>query len=122
MTNSDPPMEAPQAPPAAVPGVTVESQKEDKSKLGLRLRAFTLSEGNLFLLLAVVIGLLSGMAVVCFRICIDWIHWTLLGSGLAPSHARTLIVPAATGLLVAFFVQRLFRGANGSGVNQTKAA
>jgi CIC family chloride channel protein len=122
MTNSGPPMEAPQATSAAAASATAEFQNADRSKFGSGLRAFTLSEGNLFLLLAVVIGLLSGMAVVCFRICIDWIRWTLLGSGLAPSHPRTLIVPVVTGLVVAFLVQRFFRGANGSGVNQTKAA
>jgi hypothetical protein len=34
-------------------------------------RTLTLSEGNLFLLLAIMIGLFSGLAVVCFRITIE---------------------------------------------------
>ncbi len=122
MSNPDLPLEAPQAPSAAVPSGPSESQSAGVKKIGSGPRSFTLSEGNLFLLLAVVIGLLSGMAVVCFRICIDWIRWTLLGSGLAPSHLRALLIPAGTGLVVAFLVQRFFRSANGSGVNQTKAA
>ena len=85
-------------------------------------RSFTLSEGNLFLVLAVVIGLFSGMAVVCFRITIEWVRLSLLGSGLAPSRLRVVLVPAGAGLVVAFLVQRFFRAARGSGVNQTKAA
>jgi CIC family chloride channel protein len=95
-----------------------------KSYKGLRLfgRSFTLSEGNLFLLLAIVIGLLSGLAVVGFRVAIERIRQALLGSALVPPHARILIVPAAAGLAIAFLVQKFFPAARGSGVNQTKAA
>jgi chloride channel protein, CIC family len=85
-------------------------------------RSFTLSEGNLFLLLAVIIGLFSGMAVVCFRIAIEWVRLTLLGSALAPPHSLVLVMPAAGGLVVAYLVQKFFTAARGSGVNQTKAA
>jgi|HubBroStandDraft_6_1064221.scaffolds.fasta_scaffold15375_4 CIC family chloride channel protein len=82
----------------------------------------TLSEGNLFLLLAIVIGVFSGVAVVGFRLAIDWLRLGLLGSALAPSPWRVLLVPAGAGLVVAFLVQKFFPGARGSGVNQTKAA
>ena len=85
-------------------------------------RSLTLSEGNLFLVLAVIIGLFSGMAVVCFRITIEWIRLALFGSALAPSPARVVLVPAGVGLLVGFLIQRFFKSARGSGVNQTKAA
>lgn len=85
-------------------------------------RSFTLSEGNLFLLLAVVIGLFSGLAVVFFRNSIDWIRLALLGSSLAPPPLRVLLVPTIAGFAVALLVQRFFPGARGSGVNQTKAA
>src|SRR5271163_2634862 len=71
-------------------------------------RSFTLSEGNLFLVLAVIIGLFSGMAVVCFRITIEWVRLSLLGSALSPSPLRVLFVPALAGLVVAFLVQRFF--------------
>ena len=81
-----------------------------------------LPEGQLFLLLAVVIGLFSGLAVVCFRVTIEWIRISLLGSSLAPAHSRLFLVPAAVGLVVAFLVTRFFPRARGSGVNQTKAA
>ncbi len=64
----------------------------------------------------------SGMAVVCFRIAIEWVRLALLGSALAPSHLRVLLAPALTGLVVAFLVQKFFQAARGSGVNQTKAA
>jgi CIC family chloride channel protein len=85
-------------------------------------RTLTLSEGNLFLLLAIMIGLFSGLAVVCFRITIEWVRLGLFGSALTPPHFRVLLAPAAIGLVVAFLVQRFFLGARGSGVNQTKAA
>jgi chloride channel protein, CIC family len=90
--------------------------------LGIGRPSFALSEGNLFLLLAIVIGMFSGMVVVCFRIAIEWARLGLLGSALAPPHLRILLVPAITGLVVAFLVHRLFPAARGSGVNQTKAA
>ena len=81
-----------------------------------------LSEANIFLLLAVIIGLFSGLSVVLFRISIDWIRVLTLGSSLTPPPARTLLVPAAGGLVVAFLVIRFFPRVRGSGVNQTKAA
>jgi CIC family chloride channel protein len=90
--------------------------------LSLRPHLFTLSEGNLFLLLAIIIGMFSGMAVVCFRIAIEWIRLGLLGSALAPAPVRVLLAPVGAGLVVALLVQKFFTGARGSGVNQTKAA
>ena len=90
--------------------------------LRLRARSFGLSEGNLFLFLAIVIGLFSGMAVVCFRITIEWVRLAALGSALSPPNLRMLLAPALGGLVVAFLVQKFFLAARGSGVNQTKAA
>ena len=80
------------------------------------------SEGQLFLLLAVFIGLLSGLAVVCFRVVIEWSRIQLLGSGLVPSHTRALLAPTLAGLVVGALVLRVFPKVRGSGVNQTKAA
>ena len=85
-------------------------------------RPLAMREENLFLVLAVVIGLFSGLLVVCFRIAIDWTHLRLLGSALFPSGPRVLTVPVLGGLAVAFLVLRLFPSVRGSGVNQTKAA
>ena len=44
------------------------------------------------------------------------------GPRSAPPPLRVLLVPAGAGLVVAFLVQKFFRAARGSGVNQTKAA
>ena len=85
-------------------------------------RIFALREDQLFLILAVLIGIFSGLSVVCFRIAIDWVHLVSLGSSMSPSFPRVLVVPAIGGIVVAILVIRVFPGARGSGVNQTKAA
>jgi chloride channel protein, CIC family len=79
-------------------------------------------EEQLFLLVAVLIGIYSGLAVVAFRLAIDWLRLALLGSSLRPTGWRVVAVPAGTGLVVAALVVRLFPAVRGSGVNQTKAA
>src|SRR6476646_5846830 len=79
-------------------------------------------EEQTFLLVAILIGIYSGLAVVTFRLAIDWIRLTLFGGSLEPTHSRVLMVPAAGGLVVAALVARLFPTVRGSGVNQTKAA
>jgi len=85
-------------------------------------RIFALREDQLFLFLAVLIGIFSGLAVVCFRMAIEWVHLVSLGSSMFPPVPRVLIVPTAGGLVVALLVIHVFPGARGSGVNQTKAA
>ena len=87
-----------------------------------RHKALTLREGQLFLLLAVIIGLFSGLAVVCFRVAIDWTQFLLLGSSLHPSPLRVFLAPTLGGLGVALLVIYVFPRTRGSGVNQTKAA
>ena len=88
-----------------------------------RARAsLSMREDNLFLLLAVVIGLFSGLAVVCFRIAIDLTSLTLLGSAAAPGPLRVILVPTLVGLPVAFLALRFFPRVRGSGVTQTKSA
>jgi CIC family chloride channel protein len=79
-------------------------------------------EENLFLLLAVIIGLFSGLLVVCFRIAIEFTRFAFLGTSLLPPRWRVLLMPVLGGLLVAVLVIRLFPRVRGSGVNQTKAA
>src|SRR5579875_2333530 len=86
------------------------------------LRPSGLRESQLFLLLAVVIGLLAGCVVVCFRIALEMARIWLLGSGLTPPWTRTLLIPPAVGLVVAVLVMCIFPEVRGSGVNQTKAA
>jgi CIC family chloride channel protein len=126
MSDRNMPAEEAQLPattPAAKGEPVFARLKDSRFKwLSTRARCFKLSEGNLFLLLAIIIGMFSGLAVVCFRISIEWVRRALLGSALAPSPLRLLLVPAGAGLVVAFLVQKFFRAARSSGVNQTKAA
>jgi CIC family chloride channel protein len=81
-----------------------------------------MGEDRLFLFLAVLIGIFSGLAVVCFRVAIEWTQFALLGSTLAPQIPRVYLAPAIGGVGVALLVIYAFPRARGSGVNQTKAA
>ncbi len=79
-------------------------------------------EERYFLILSVFIGIFSGLAVVCFRLAIDWTHLALLGPLPQPHSLRIIIVPTLAGLVVAVLVLHVFPAIRGSGVNQTKAA
>src|SRR6202167_3963425 len=80
------------------------------------------NEEVFFLILCVFIGIFSGLAVVCFRLAIDWTHLALLGP-LPETHSwRLFAVPSLAGLVVALLVLHVFPNIRGSGVNQTKAA
>ncbi|MGB2606055.1 MAG: chloride channel protein, partial [Candidatus Sulfotelmatobacter sp.] len=96
-------------------------------RLQIRERLFSTLEGAFneevfFLILSVFIGIFSGLAVVCFRLAIDWTHLALLGP-LPQTHSwRLFAVPSLAGLFVAILVLHIFPGIRGSGVNQTTAA
>ena len=79
-------------------------------------------EERFFLILSVFIGIFSGLAVVCFRLAIDWTHLALLGQLPRPHSLRIIVVPTLAGLVVAALVLHVFPAIRGSGVNQTKAA
>lgn len=79
-------------------------------------------EDQLFLILAIFIGIFAGLAVVLFRISIEWTQLLVLGPAVHPSPARVLLAPTIAGLIVAFLVIHVFPRVRGSGVNQTKAA
>jgi CIC family chloride channel protein len=104
---------------------TSESPASPRFPSSRRRSAFfedVFDEETFFLLLSVFIGIFAGLAVVCFRLAIDWTHLALLGP-LPQNHSwRLFAVPSVAGLLVGVFVIRLFPGIRGSGVNQTKAA
>lgn len=104
--------------------LTAIAAKASAAAAWLRSRAerLTIRESQLFLLLAVLVGLLAGLVVVCFRVLIELTRLWLLGSALAPSWSRTLLVPTVAGLAVAAVVILVFPQVRGSGVNQTKAA
>jgi len=106
-------MEIPAAPEPAAPDAAATATGREGRILG---------EEQFFLLLSILIGIFAGLAVVCFRISIEWMRWRLLGSGLTPMAGRVWQVPAIVGLLVAVLVILLFPRVRGSGVNQTKAA
>jgi len=93
------------------------------SALTSRLTAqLTFNEDRFFLILAVFIGIFAGLAVVCFRITMDWTRLYLLGSALTPSPWRAFLAPSLAGLVISALVFTVFRGSTGSGLNQTKAA
>src|SRR5579872_242824 len=111
---------APVASPAVVPPASSETPRPARRLFGGLDDVF--HEEVFFLILCVFIGIFSGLAVVCFRLAIDWMHLALLGP-LPQSHSwRMLVVPAVAGLVVAVLVIHLFPAIRGSGVNQTKAA
>jgi CIC family chloride channel protein len=116
---------APAEPPAlsrGIPSAVRGAWAGIRKRIGWAPEGETLREPQLFLLLAVIIGLFSGLAVVLFRIAIDWTRLKLLGSALTPTPRAVLLVPVLGGLVVAFLVIRFFPRVRGSGVNQTKAA
>jgi len=82
----------------------------------------SIREEQVFLLLAIIIGLFSGLLVVLFRLLIETLRIMLLGSALRPSFPRVVIVPALAGLVIAVLVIKVFPKIRGSGVNQTKGA
>jgi chloride channel protein, CIC family len=118
-TPDNPDTAAAAAPPAAAATLTAPPWHE---RLRLASRAAWAREDQLFLLVAVIVGLFSGLVVVCFHIAIDWVRTSALGSSLEPSRLRVLVAPTVGGLVVAYLVMRLFPRVRGSGVNQTKAA
>jgi CIC family chloride channel protein len=81
-----------------------------------------LSETQRFLLLALFIGIFSGLLVVCFHITIDWVSWTTLGALSGRYRFGRLLTPALGAVAASFLVMKVFPRAHGSGINQTKAA
>ena len=82
----------------------------------------SMREEQFFLLLAIFIGVFSGLLVVLFRLLIETLRIYLLGSGLRPPFPRVVIVPALAGLVIAVGIIHFFTRIRGSGVNQTKGA
>jgi chloride channel protein, CIC family len=114
---------APVAPPETA---TTPARSRGAEALAQRLARLTFdtnfAEDRFFLILSVFIGIFSGLAVVCFRVAIDWSRIALMGPLPHPSAWRIIGAPAAVGLLVAVLVIHFFPQVRGSGVNQTKAA
>jgi CIC family chloride channel protein len=79
-----------------------------------------LAEEQRFLLLSILIGIFSGLVVVCFHIAMEFVSWFMLETH--QSLIRTLLSPAVGALAAVLLVSFVFRTARGSGVNDTKAA
>ena len=94
----------------------------ESTPVEVELREAAFFEERFFLILSIFIGVFSGLAVVCFRISIEWTRVLILGSGLNVTGPRLILAPALAGLVIAFFVLHVFPNVRGSGVNQTKAA
>src|SRR5947209_13393260 len=81
-----------------------------------------MSDAQKFLLLALLIGIFSGVLVVLFHIFSDLVSWTTLGALSGRFRFGRLLTPAAGAVVAVFVVRRIFPRAKGSGVNQTKMA
>jgi len=77
-------------------------------------------EDQVFLALALVIGALTGLAVVAFIVLTEHLGMRLYPPG--SSQWRRLVFPVAGSLGVGYLLYRYFPYARGSGVPQTKAA
>jgi CIC family chloride channel protein len=114
------------APPDAVAPAAIgapEQKRHFRARWESWMHAvFTLREDRFFLLLAVLIGVFSGLVVVCFRLAIEWTQITLLGPSLSPSFPRVVAAPVIAGIVVALLAIHVFPRVRGSGVNQVKSA
>jgi len=109
--------------PAQLPAPSASPPPSPVAELSRRIGAkFQYNEDRFFLILAVFIGIFAGLAVVCFRITMEWARLYLLGSAGTPSTLRMFLAPCLTGLFISFLLVAFFEGARGSGLNQTKAA
>lgn len=100
-----------------------QSNRWEPAALAKRITSkLSFDEDRFFLILAVFIGIFAGLAVVCFRITMEWTRLLLLGSALTPAPLRAFLAPCLAGLVIAGLIFTLFRNAPGSGLNQTKAA
>src|SRR6267143_1366727 len=108
------------------PNAAVTSHERSTNALARRLARLSFQtnfeEERFFLILSIFIGVFSGLAVVCFRVAIDWSRIALMGALPHPHALRIIGAPTAVGLLVAVLVVHVFPQVRGSGVNQTKAA
>lgn len=79
-------------------------------------------EEQVLLLLSILTGILSGLAVAGFRLAVDWIHFAVLEPALRSHHLSLIFIPSLAGLIIAVLALRVFPTIRSSGVNQTKAA
>ncbi|MDR3744668.1 MAG: chloride channel protein [Acidobacteriaceae bacterium] len=85
-----------------------------------RIASLRRRESQVFLLLSLVIGALTGLVVVAFILLTERMGMRLYPIGGEPW--RRLALPVAGSLGIGYLLYRSFPGARGSGVPQTKAA
>ncbi len=101
-------------------GASVISQSSWKTSLSRRLDQLRQREDQIFLVLALVIGALTGITVVAFILLTERLGLRLYPIGGAPW--RRLLFPVVGSLGIGYLLYRYFPNARGSGVPQTKAA
>ena len=102
--------------------IPLQIESETNSQPALKRLLFAIGEDHLFLFLAVVIGILSALAVVAFRFAIFWTQALFLSHNSVYRIPRVIFSPVAGGIIVALLVIYAFPRVRGTGVNQTKAA
>jgi chloride channel protein, CIC family len=101
-------------------GVQTVRARGWRAQLALRLAELRRRESQIFLVLALVIGALTGLAVVAFILLTERLGMRLYPVGGAPW--RRLLFPVVGSLGIGYLLYRYFPNARGSGVPQTKAA
>jgi CIC family chloride channel protein len=101
-------------------GVQTTSGSWWRTSLLDRVAELRQREDQVFLVLALVIGALTGMAVVAFILLTERLGMRLYPVGGA--RWRSLLVPVVGSLGIGYLLHRYFPNARGSGVPQTKAA
>jgi CIC family chloride channel protein len=85
--------------------------------LAVQLR---LRENQIFLVLTILIGILSGLCAVLFTLAIEGTSHLLFGT--SPSSTRLLLVPTLVSIVTGILLVKFFPGVRGSGVPQTEMA
>ncbi len=88
--------------------------------LSLRAAELRQREGQVFLILSLVIGAVTGLAVVAFILLTEHMGMRLYPVGGA--RWRRVLFPVMGSLSIGYLLYRYFPNARGSGVPQTKAA
>jgi CIC family chloride channel protein len=109
-------------------GQCPQMSEDDRMTSGSRWRSRLLSrvavlqhrEAQVFLVLALVIGALTGLAVVAFILLTERLGMRLYPVGAAPW--RRVMFPVVGSLSIGYLLFRYFPDARGSGIPQTKAA
>src|ERR1022692_213043 len=91
-----------------------------RTRLLRRVAILQQREDQVFLVLALVIGALTGLAVVAFILLTERLGMRLYPVGGAPW--RRVMFPVVGSLGIGYLLFRYFPDARGSGVPQTKAA